>query len=144
MGKSKEELLSEEVRTAADLTVKVQQWGVTLMVTLQTSPFFVRRDIVQGLVVSKKLKEGAELPWHRYLIGTVFLVIVAYILSRFNQRMAAQYRHYKQQLIEARDSGITDLPIVRTSRLVTWLYFIFPMIDVVFRAYRMYVEVKFD
>jgi hypothetical protein len=38
--KSKEELLSEETRAAADLASRFLQWGVTLMISIQTALFF--------------------------------------------------------------------------------------------------------
>ena len=133
--KSKEELLSEEVRAAADMGSKTLQWGVTLMISIQTVIFFVRQALLNADIDAGKLPKGSILPLGRYLVGTAFLFFIAFILSRFTSRTLEQYRHYKAQLIASRESGITDLPIKNKGRLAYYLYFAFPVIDIAVRIY---------
>src|ERR1017187_10405553 len=97
-GKSKEEMLRDEVRFWADQMQKYMQWGLTVMVSLQTAIFFVRRDLVQTYVDAGILKKGQELPYYRYAVGTVFILGCAFVLRRFTERVSQQYRHYKTQL----------------------------------------------
>ena len=59
-GKSKEELLCEEVRFWADMQQKYMQWALTVMISLQTAIFFVRRDLVITYVDAGILKKGQE------------------------------------------------------------------------------------
>jgi hypothetical protein len=133
--KSQEELLSEEVRAAADVGTRMLQWGVTLMITLQTALFFVRQDILKRYVEARKVPMGSELPFSRYLMGTTFLLIVALVLAKLTARSMDQYRNYKGQLMKCRTSGIADLPIKHTGRWAYFLYFIFPAVDVLSRIY---------
>jgi hypothetical protein len=133
--KSQEELLSEEVRAAADVGTRILQWGVTLMITLQTALFFVRQDVLKRYIDAGKVPMGSELPLPRYVMGTAFLVIVAFVLAKLTARSMEQYRNYKSQLIKCRTSGVVDLPIKHTGRWAYLLYFIFPMVDLLSRAY---------
>jgi hypothetical protein len=127
--KSKEELLSEEVHAAAEMSSRFLQWGVTLMISIQTALFFVRHDVLQTEIDAGRLPKGSPLPPGRYLIGTGFLCFVALILSIFTARANEQYRHYKLQLAASRESGIKDLPIKRIGSWAYPLYFAFPVID---------------
>jgi hypothetical protein len=104
-GKSKEEMLREEVRFYADMQQKYMQWGLTLLISLQTAIFFVRHDLIQQYVDSGVLKKGEELPYYRYLVGTVFIALCSYVLWRLTNRVNAQYRHYKDQLVKNNTSG---------------------------------------
>jgi hypothetical protein len=135
--KSKEELLSEEVRAASEMGSKTLQWGVTLMISVQTVIFFVRQALLNADIDAGKLPRGAHLSLGRYLIGTGFLFYIAFILSKLSARSIEQYRHYKTQLMASRESGITDLPIRHTGRLVYFLYFSFPFIDIAVRIYNI-------
>jgi hypothetical protein len=137
--KSKEELLAEELRAVTDFATRHFQWGVTLLISVQAALFFVRRDVLNGLIDGGNLPKGSELPIPRYIIGTLFLLVVATILTMVGARYAKQYRHYRTQLAESRQSGITDLPIRHTARWMYALYYIFPLIDVL---YRLYVNIK--
>jgi len=135
MQKSKEELLSEETRAAADNGQKLLQWGVTVMISLQTAIYFVRRDTANALIESGQLPKGSEAPIERYLLGTGFLIFVAIILSTLTARATAQYRHYKSQLIQCRESGIQDLSIRHTGRWAHILYILFPIYDILSRMW---------
>jgi hypothetical protein len=138
--KSKEELLSDEVRAATTSMMTILQWGVTVMVSFQTALFFIRREIVASDIEAGRLPKGSQLPIGRWILGTLFLLVLATVFARLSARMALQYRHYKQQLIASRDSGIVDLPISHTSRWTYPLFFVFPAIDI---AFRLYIDITF-
>src|ERR1700733_14184083 len=129
MGKSKEELLREEVRFYAELQQKYVQWALTLMISLETAIFFVRRDLIETYVKAGKLTQGDELPYFRYLLGTGFLLFCAYVLWKFTNRVNEQYRHYKSQLLNSSESGIDDNPTTGVSNWMRYLYFAFPAYD---------------
>ena len=140
-GKSKEELLSREVWQASRTASAYLQWGVTLMISVQTALFFIRHEILTAEIDVGRLPKGSNLPLNRYLIGTAFLFFIAVVLSRFSARASEQYRHYKAQLIASRTSGIKDLPIKYVGRWSYLLYFAFPVIDVLVRGI---ISIRFD
>lgn len=135
MSKSKEELLREETHFFADLNQKYNQWALTVMVSLQTAIFFVRRELVQTYVDAGLLKKGNELFYRRYLIGTVFLLVAAYVFHRFSRRAAEQYRYYKSQLAASNESGIKDMPVTGMAGWTSYLYFAFPVFDLLSRLW---------
>jgi hypothetical protein len=137
-GKPKEELLREEVRFYADMQQKYMQWGLTLMVSLQTAIFFVRRDLLQTYVDAGTIHKGQELPYYRYLVGTGFLLLCAFVLWKLTNRVNVQYRNYKDQLAGSNESGIKDNPTTGVSGWIRYLYFAFPFYDL---AVRVWVEI---
>jgi hypothetical protein len=90
--------------------------------------------VANALIEAGQLPKGSEVPFGRYIIGTAFLMFVAWVLSKLNARATAQYRNYKNQLIACRESKIEDLPIRYFGRWAYALYFSFPFIDLLARA----------
>ena len=140
MSKTKEELLRDEVHYYADMNQKYVQWGLTVMASIQTAIFFVRRDLIQTYVDAGRLQRGQELFLWRYLIGTAFLFLAALVLHKFSRRVAQQYRFYKEQLVKNNESGISDQPTSGVSNWIPYLYFAFPAFDVLSRVW---VEIVF-
>ena len=134
-GKSKEEMLREEVRFWADMLQKYMQWALPVMISLQTAIFFVRRDLVQTYVDAGLLKKGQELMYSRYFIGTGFLLLCSAVLWKFSSRVNVQYRNYKDQLSQGTESGIKDNPTTGISGWVRYLYFAFPAFDIFVRIW---------
>jgi len=46
IGELKEKYLREEIRALRESTIRIMQWGVTLLVSLQTALFFVRQELL--------------------------------------------------------------------------------------------------
>ena len=150
--KSPEELIREEIQSLRDLMLRLIQWGVSILVALQTALYFVRRDVIKSLIdreltstttmgqaVDKlvqagKLDAGALLPWRRYIAGTYFLLFVALIFAGITIYGSMQYRHYKQQLAQHVSSGITDVQVYKMPRwLILLVFLFFPLFDVLVR-----------
>jgi len=113
IGELKEKYLREEIRALRESTIRIMQWGVTLLVSLQTALFFVRQELLtRYLDVHHLTKDsGVRLPIAMYLIGTVFLLMVAFIVQQTVRTIALRFVHYQKQLNEMdRQSGITELP----------------------------------
>jgi hypothetical protein len=140
VSKSKEELLRDEVHFFADLNQKYNQWALTVLVSLDTAIFFVRHELVQTYVDAGLLKKGDELFLRRYFIGTAFLLVGACVFHRFSRRAAEQYRYYKTQLVASSESGIRDMPVTGMAGWSSYLYFAFPVFDVLSR---LWVELSF-
>lgn len=141
-GKTKEEFLREEVQFWMTTLMRQVQWGLTLMVSLQTALVFVRRELFNSLVASGSIKPGSELPYHRYLIGTFFLGVAATILWLLTKRCAFQYRSYKKQLLELKDSCIIDQSSSGFDKWIGIFYFAFPILDFFFKFYIEFTGVK--
>lgn len=150
--KSKEEVLRDEIRSLRDLLFRIIQWGVSVLVAVQTALFFVRKEVVKSLidrevsptvttkeafehlVQAHQLSNGGYLPWQRYLLGTGFLFAVALIFSALTIYGSKQYRHYRQQLIANLESGVTPPELHKTPRrLIVTMYMFFPAFDVLVR-----------
>ena len=135
MSKSKEELLREEVHFFADLNQKYNQWALTVLASLDTAILFVRHELIQTYVDAGLLKKGDELFYRRYLIGTAFLLIGAYVFHKFSRRAAEQYRYYKTQLVASSVSGIKDMPTTGMAGWTSYLYFAFPAFELFSRLW---------
>jgi len=51
------------------MTVKVGEWGITVLVGVETALYFIRLEVARNL----SLPAGAQLPVSRYIIGTSLL-----------------------------------------------------------------------
>jgi len=130
----KERILRKEIRALHIAGMQIMQWGVTVLVSLQTALFFVRRDIISEYVSRGLLHSGEPLPWHRYIIGSVFLFVLATILARMSHRTSQRLYHYRKQLLECLPSGIEEIgrfPELRA--LAVGVYFVFPLLDIFLR-----------
>lgn len=152
--KSKEEIIREEIRSLRDLLFRMIQWGVSVLVAVQTALFFVRKEIVKGLierelspggttkqaidalVQSGQLDLGGYIPMHRYVIGTSFLFAVALIFSVLTVYGSNQYRHYRQLLDANLESDVTP-PELKNGprRLIVAMYMFFPFFDLLIRFF---------
>jgi hypothetical protein len=119
----------------------MMQWGLTLMATVQTAIVFIRRELVTSYVAAGILKGGEELPYKRFLVGTVFLLVAATILWALTNRTVQQYRHYKGQLLRSSPSGIDDQVPTGITKYLMYLFFAFPLMDLLFRVW-IEVEIK--
>ena len=130
----KERILREEIRALHVAGMRVVQWGVTVLISLQTALFFVRRDVTNEYVGRGLLHAGEPLPWHRYIIGSAFLFILAMIFARMSQRTSERLYNYKKQLLECLPSGIEEIGRFPDMRfLMIGVYFIFPLLDIFLR-----------
>jgi hypothetical protein len=69
--KTDEEILREEIRALREIILKLYQWGVAFIATLQTAIFFIRREVLNGLIDSGRLPKGSLLPAWRYFSALV-------------------------------------------------------------------------
>jgi len=123
------------------------QWGVTLMISVQTALFFVRKEVLAHEIEAKRLHPWDDLQPYRYYLGTAFLLLLALILASFTLYTSARYRFYKKQLITNSPSGVQEhqgepftLLLIRFATV--GLYFIFPLVDLFYRIYIEHIELK--
>ena len=135
---SPEEILREEVRSLRDLNFKMMQWGVSLLATLETALYFVRRESKESLVEAGRLKLGDTLPAPIYYVGTVAQFLVAFLFLYLSLRVSGVARHYRKQLPGKLQSGILELePRTKTYSFLLLLavYLLIPVFDFLKKSY---------
>lgn len=134
--KSAEEFLRAELRSIRYIALRLCQWGVTVLISLHTAIFFLRKDIYERMLTSEELTKEQYLPWNRYILGTIVLIIVALIFSLLTAFVGSRYRFYNSQLKTHAKSGVA---VPDPPKMVRWLifglYFIFPALDIFIRFY---------
>jgi hypothetical protein len=139
-GSSAELILREEIRSIRELWMRILQWGITVITGAGTVVFYARRAIRQDMVDSHVLKLGEPLPFKVYIIGTVFLLLLAFIFTELSKLASSRYRSYVGQLPQINKSGIYDLPGTGKSVwILPWLFYIFPAFDLLLRIYNFEV-----
>ena len=143
--KPEEEVIREELRALREIILKLLQWGVTLLASLQAAFFFLRREYLAYQIDNGMLQKGQPLPLKGYLGGTVFLFCIAIICTLITSYAGKQFRGYRMLLEEHRTSKINDpasSPRTRkTMRVVVYcMFFFFPIVDLIFRL--IYVGFK--
>jgi len=96
MLKEKERILWDEVRNIREITLKLLQWSVTALASLEIALFYVRKDVHERMVAAG-YPPSEPLPWDKRLRGTIFLLVVAlfftlmiYLAGRRRKMMGEQ------------------------------------------------------
>jgi hypothetical protein len=134
--KTAEETIREELRALTSKMIDVYKWGVGVLAGMQTAFFFLRKDIYDRMLLSGELQKNQYLPWNRYLIGTVVLIIMAFIFTGFSAFLRQRFYFYAK-LLSDKNRCPDALPLPPTPHWITFilvsLYFIFPIIDIAIR-----------
>lgn len=134
MLKEKEHLLWEEIRAIRDIALKMLQWGVTALASLQTALFFLRKDVYERMLAAGEISPGQHLPMGLYFRGTAFLLMVAVIFAYLLFLTGNRYRKIRVQLVAINIYGIEHGPVSKSARWVVFLVFgAFPILDVLIR-----------
>src|SRR5882757_9082999 len=96
--KTDEEILREEIRALRELILKLYQWGVAFIATLQTAIFFIRREVLTGLIESGRLPKGSPLPAWRYCFDTAIVFLIAIFFTMISRAVSERHRFYQAQL----------------------------------------------
>ena len=136
--KSDEEILREEIRALRELILKLYQWGVAFIATLQTAIFFIRREVLTGLIDSGRLAKGSQLPLWRYFFGTTVVFLIAIFFTTLSRAVGDRLRFYQEQLGRKITSGVEEpTPNPRRAKrlrlMVISIYFLFPSLDLLGR-----------
>jgi hypothetical protein len=126
--KMKEQWLREEIRAGRILLLRTLQWGVAMLAAVESYLYYVRRDVVTHLTQQNAL-HGGSLPLPRWIIGTCFLALLAWICSTLMSRIVSQHQSYRRQLVGLLSySGIVEEQPVggKIGKSHYWLFFAFP------------------
>jgi hypothetical protein len=132
--KAKEEWLREDLRASRTQMLYLVQWGSTALAAVELNLYYIRQDVRKHLVEQHVMKPDQLLPIQRWILGTVFLSILAYVFSFYLHRLHRTHVGYRRQLIAMNPSysGIhEDIPTGgRIGRVHYLLFFVFPLFDV--------------
>jgi hypothetical protein len=130
-----EEILRDEIRSLRDIGLRLCEWGITLLATVETALWFVRQEVRASLIDSGKLAKGAPLPWPIYGLGTFFILLISFMFITLMMNVSKTSRGYRKQLVKRIESGIQELPVPKTSRrAIICMFLLIPIVDLCFRA----------
>jgi hypothetical protein len=137
MQKEKEKLLWEELLALRDMSFKMLQWCVTVLASLETALFFVRKDIYEKMLAANLIGTADPLPLRVFVRGTVFLFVVAVIFGWLNFRVANRLRTLRAQLVKLNFYQIEHPTTSKAARFVTlFMLLAFPIMDLFLRLTR--------
>src|ERR1041385_4857192 len=97
--KCKEDWLRQELRANRTLMTGLLQWGVAVLAAVQLNLYYIRRDVTRHLVERGRLKADELLPFTRWLTGTIFLMMLAYIFTSYMRTTIERHANYRKQLL---------------------------------------------
>jgi hypothetical protein len=132
-----EQIVREEMRAISERLLALYQWGVTVLISVQTAIFFLRKDIFERMSLNGQLSKGQYIPWERYLIGTGVLFTIACVFLLLTRILRDRYKFY-HVLLQDRDRFPDALPVPPINPIVRFLllllFFIFPILDLAIRV----------
>jgi hypothetical protein len=130
--KKKEEWLREELRHTRMMWLNLLKWGVTVLAALESSLYFVRRDVTEHLIAAGALPIGGLMPWPRWFLGTLFLAFIAYVFALLTVYIGKKHTGYREQLVSMKPSysEIKEIPVgTKLKNAPYYLFYAFPVID---------------
>ncbi|MFL5328674.1 MAG: hypothetical protein ACJ8C4_07140 [Gemmataceae bacterium] len=143
-----EKCIREDIRSYRKTIIDIAKWGVTVLVTLQTATFFVREKVAQDMARAALMANNPvvnvnpvapaieTIPFRRWIVGSVLLLILAILFSLMSRIVGTQAR---KQIKGLRDVPGLVLPVYEPTKGARWviysMYFIFPLFDVILYFY---------
>jgi hypothetical protein len=106
--KCREQWLREELRALRTLLTSQMQWGVTVLTAAGLNLYYIRKDAKTHLVQLEKIRADELLPFPRWFIGTLFLIVLAAVFALAMSRVAGHLRSYRIQL-RAMEGGVSGI-----------------------------------
>ena len=104
-----EDVLRTEIRALRTTVLRVNQWGVTVLASIETALYFIRRDVLEHLRIEKP--SVSALPADHYLRGTLFLLLVAVLFFLIGMRGSVRITGYRKELKRLQVSKIAEKDI---------------------------------
>ena len=124
--------LREEIKNHRGHLFSLVQWGITLLAALESSLYFVRRDLAQALMRNQFTVPAEAFSVGRWGFGTLLLLLVCMLFSFLYLNLLNRYYDYRDQLNAASGeySGISDGVVKRKLKWLPLVFFwAFPLID---------------
>jgi hypothetical protein len=137
--KEKENTLRKEIRANRTMLLSLFRWGVTVLAGLESSLYFIRRDAANHLAQIGALSSTGTVPLGRWLAGTAFMTLNAFIFCALTKYTIKRHIGYRSQLIEMNPSftGIKENGLAggNMNNMHYFLFYAFPVFDFVLWFY---------
>jgi hypothetical protein len=135
---SNEEVIREELRAIVGNFMDAWRAGVALLSSMSLAIFYIRRQVYEQMLETGELNRGQYLPWDRYILGTLFLLVVASMFYGICRILGNRYRWYADLLNKECDNPIALPPVSPAGlgrKLFFGVFFIFPLFDFALRVW---------
>jgi hypothetical protein len=132
--KSNEEIIREELRASSQVYMNLWRTGITLMTGAIVAIGFLRREVAEQ--IDSTDFSLLAIPWQTYLLGSLFLAILAYAFHEMLRRQTMRYRWYEGLLKTECDNALGVPTLTNTERnrsLFNLIFYLFPVFDVYVR-----------
>jgi hypothetical protein len=131
---TREQIIRTEMQSLRSVGFHLCETGVALCVAVEIALVFIRRHSYERLAA---MNQAAHyVPWGRFLMGTLFLVVIASVFSGLVLFVRQRYDFYNTLLPRQSDSVV---PVPPSTKLVTLgaitVFFVFPAADFLFRVF---------
>jgi hypothetical protein len=134
---SNEVVLREEIRAIGQNYMQLWRSGITVLPSLLVAISFVRKEFTELMIASGTLVQGQPLPLHRYVLGTLFLFVVAYSFKTLTDDLGRRWIWHIDRLQKDCDNAL-GVPSLSPGRFVGYYYsnifLVFPWFDLFIRA----------
>jgi ABC-type phosphate transport system permease subunit len=129
--KTREQWLRDEVMHHRALLFSLIQWGMALLLAVESALYFARRDIAQGLAGKQFVVPAQELTFGRWFFGTLLLIVIAALFSVLMLNLIKRYVSYREKLNEVASlySKIDDSPVRKLQWIPLLFFWAIPIID---------------
>jgi len=128
-----EQIIRSEMQSLRSVGFNLCQTGIAICVAVEIVLVFIRRHSYERLAGAG---EAGFVPWGRFLIGTLFLAIIASIFTVLVLFVRDRYAFYNNLLRGKGEGGVVVPPPSKAGALgVAAIFFAFPVADLLLRAF---------
>jgi hypothetical protein len=123
--KTREQWLREEVKNHRALLLSLLQWGMAILATVESSLYFIRRDLAQAILGKPFVIPAQAFSFWHWCFGTSVLFLIVLLFTMFYLNLLKRYTSYREQLnlIAPTYSKISDGEVKTSLQLVPLFFF---------------------
>jgi len=136
--KTKEKWLRKEIREDRTIMLGLLKWGVTVLAGVESTLYFVRRDVATHLAAIRALPSYGTVPLGRWCIGTAFLTMIAFFFCYMIKYVLRRHIKHREELLKMAPSysGICEeIGGGKIRQIHYYLFFAFPIFDLILWCY---------
>jgi hypothetical protein len=130
--KTREQWLRDEVKNHRALLLSLIQWGMALLLAVESALYFIRQEVAQGLTGEQFIVPAKVLSWGQWFYGTSLQITIALLFSALTLNLLKRYYKYRIQLLAIARvySKIDDSSVKKGYQWIPLLFFwAIPTID---------------
>ena len=131
---TREQIIRSEMQSLRSVGFHLCETGVALCVAVEIALVFIRRHSYERLAAMNQTVQ--YVPWGRFLMGTLFLVVIASVFSGLVLFVKQRYNFYRSLLARQPDSAVPVPPSTKLATLAgVTVFFVFPAADLLLRVF---------